>query len=319
MIGLGSGFSARPFDERARIAQRLLPLYEEDPDPGVHGAVEWTLKKWGFEKQVFDLRSRLAGVPRGGKGWFVTPKLHTMIVVRGPVRFLVGSPDDEPGRDINEGRHEVTIDYSFAVSAHEVTFAQYRECDHGAYRNPAITPSEECPKSFVSWISAGRYCNWLTEQAGMHEDEQCYPAEHGDRTKVRVPDDFLHRPGFRLPTVHEWEYVARSGAVTSRFFGNAESDLVNYAWFGLNSGGRTWPVGSLRPNPLGFFDLYGNVFEWCEFAPPAGTWEMGPLRGGGFRSMERYLRSAMPGTEKRAEDYSYLGFRIAMTLDNSRD
>jgi formylglycine-generating enzyme required for sulfatase activity len=135
-----------------------------------------------------------------------------------------------------------------------------------------------------------------------------------------LPDDFLRRHGFRLPTEHEWEYVARAGSSTSRFFGNAESDLDKYAWFARNSGsegGHTWPVGRLRPNPLGLFDIYGNVHEWCEIWPPAANPERGPIRGGGYRSSSKFLRSAMPERDSRtAKPYSYLGFRIAMTLES---
>jgi len=113
--------------------------------------------------------------------------------------------------------------------------------------------------------------------------------------------------------------VTRAGSSTSRFFGNAESDLDKYAWFARSSGpdgGHTWPVGRLRPNPMGLFDIYGNVDEWCEIWPPAATSELGPLRGGGYRSSAKFLRSAMPGRESRLmKPYSYFGYRIALTLE----
>ncbi len=314
VIGLGSGFQALAPKERAPIAQRLLLLFSEDPDSGVHGAAEWVLRKWGFDKQILDAKTRLAKRPRDGKNWFITTKLHTMIVVKAPGQFMVGSPRDEPGRDISEAQHNVTIDYSFAISAHEVTFAQYREFHGDVEFESDVSPSEECPKNFVSWSAAALYCNWATEKAGTHPNEPFYTVESGDRPRVPLPDDFRRRPGFRLPTDHEWEYVARAGAVTSRFFGNADSDLDKYAWFALNSDGRTWPVGVLRPNPLGMFDIYGNAAEWCEFAPPGGSDERGPTRGGGFRATRKFLRSAMPGPEPRDTHYSFFGFRIAMTL-----
>jgi eukaryotic-like serine/threonine-protein kinase len=314
LIGLGSAFSNLPPEERALFAQRMLFEYERDPDPGVHGAAEWVLRKWGFEQAILDVKKRLAGKPRDGKGWFITPKLHTMIVVPVPGEFSIGSPDHEPGRDKSEGRHDVSIDYSFAISAHEVTLAQYREFHGDEEFEPELSPSDQCPKNFVSWSIGALYCNWLTTEVGMRDDERCYPPAERVGTALRAPDDLVRRPGFRLPTDHEWEYAARAGAVTSRFFGNAELDLPKYAWFSLNSEGRTWPVGLLRPNPLGLFDLYGNVDEWCEFARSGGGSDAGPLRGGGFRATGKFLRSAMPGRELRTTHYSYLGFRIAMTL-----
>ncbi len=54
LIGLGSGFTNLSASERDTNAKRLLALYESDPDPGVHGAAEWVLRKWGFEQQVPD-------------------------------------------------------------------------------------------------------------------------------------------------------------------------------------------------------------------------------------------------------------------------
>jgi hypothetical protein len=73
--------------------------YEADADPGVHGAAEWVLRKRGFDAQREAAGRRPAGKPAGDKGWFVTPKLHTMILARPPGRFIIGSPDDEPGHD----------------------------------------------------------------------------------------------------------------------------------------------------------------------------------------------------------------------------
>ena len=291
-----------------------MSLYKEDPDSGVHGAAEWVLRKWGFENQILDVKNRLAGMPRDRKGWFITPKLHTMIVVSAPGSFTVGSPIDERDRDKNEGRHEVAIHYSFAISAHEVTFAQFRESRGDVQLDSTLAPSEECPKMSVSWSAAAGYCNWLTEKLGMQEGKRCYPTMEGERAGARLPDDFLSRPGVRLPTIHEWEYVARAGAMTSRFFGNADSDLDKYAWFSLNSSAHTWPVGRLRPNPLGLFDIYGNVSEWCEILPLGGTSEVGQVRGGGYRSTGKFLRSAMPEVTERENQFAFLGFRIAMTL-----
>jgi formylglycine-generating enzyme required for sulfatase activity len=117
-----------------------------------------------------------------------------------------------------------------------------------------------------------------------------------------------------LPTEIEWEYVARAGARTSRFYGNAESDLVKYAWCAVNSKNRTWPVGRKRPNPLGFFDIYGNIDEWCEVWPTVDPSWPGATRGGGFRATAKFLRSAMPHEEQRTTVFSFYGFRIAMTL-----
>ena len=60
------------------------------------------------------------------------------------------------------------------------------------------------------------------------------------------------------------EYATRAGALTSRHYGETEELLANYAWYNKNSQGRTWAVGSLKPNDFGRFDMHGNVFTWCQ-------------------------------------------------------
>jgi formylglycine-generating enzyme required for sulfatase activity len=66
-----------------------------------------------------------------------------------------------------------------------------------------------------------------------------------------------------MPTEAEFEYACRAGAITSRYYGQSEELLGKYAWYIMNSQNHSWPVGSLKPNDWGLFDMLGNVWTSC--------------------------------------------------------
>ena len=153
--------------------------------------------------------------------------------------------------------------------------------------------------------------------------------QEGEVTKLK--ENYLSLTGYRLPTEAEMEYATRAGALTSRYFGETEELLGKYAWYLKNSEERTWPVGSLKPNDLGLFDVQGNVYTWCQEshkAYPEGNAmsddnEDGLIvlntvnrafRGGSFNTQSSNVRSANRGDlVPTGRSYNF-GFRPARTL-----
>jgi formylglycine-generating enzyme required for sulfatase activity len=289
-----------PAAEREALAGRLLTLYREHPDPGLHGAIDWVLRqKWGKAKELAGIDAELAGEARGrvvvralveaaipvagvpvfvgpflpappaavGKDWFVNGEGQTYAVVRGPVEFTMGSPKTEPGRnEVNEPPHRKRIPRTFVIGTKEVTVEQFLRFRPKHDWVKRYSPRPDTPAVTVMWYDAAAYCNWLSEREGIPPDQWCYePAKGGEFGEgMRMKAGHLKLTGYRLPTEAEWEFACRGGAVTARYHGRGEDLLPRYGWFAKNAEDRAWPVGSLRPNELGLFDTLGNALEWVE-------------------------------------------------------
>ena len=249
---------------------------------------------------------------------FVCPKM----VAVPPGSFRMGSPSGEAKRVDNEGPvHTVTITYTFAVSIHEVTFAEWDHCAaQGGCSSGIYSPHDESwgrrdrPVINVSWHDAKAYVDWLSERTG--------------------------KP-YRLLTEAEWEYAARAGTATPFHFGNTISagqanydgrylypSIDDYDAAGTYRN-QTIPVGSFPANKFGLHDVHGNVWEWVEDcwhedyegAPADGSaWTAGGdcslrvIRGGSWFDFPWYLRSALRGRVSADVPSRYYGFRVALTL-----
>jgi formylglycine-generating enzyme required for sulfatase activity len=294
------------------------------------------------------------------------PDGAAMVVVRGPVSVRMGSPATERGRmpapdSAAEPLHTVVIPRSFAIAATEVTVAQFRRfldanpevATHYQYDGAPsrmadvhrlFSPDDDGPAIAVTWYEAAMFCNWLSAREGLPPSEWVYPAGLL-RDGFEMPADYLQRRGYRLPTEPEWEYAARAGTSTARFFGESEDRLGEYAVFARHpprtkddpvdprDPQRTSRVGQLEPNPLGLFDVYGNVWEWTQdrverfqTSDVAEDREDAVLRvsdrdartrrGGAFPYGAAFARSALRGpvTSVPTNRRDNVGFRIARTV-----
>ncbi len=333
ILSLGE-FDPDSLAERPALVAKLLQTYRGAGDPGLHGAAEWLLRRLkqhdklreSDEQLQRDKAARIEGIrhylasrdasapeanPVTDARWYVNGQRQTMVVIPGPVEFVMGSPPTEAGRELRENQHKRRISRTFALAAKSVTLAEYQRFDPGyGGETRQWSPSGDCPVLGISWFQAAAYCNWLSKQEGLPESEWCYvpardealpglaasipgllssppgpmlavcglyPGRTDPEYKVgmKLAANYLKRGGYRLPTEAEMEFATRAGSVTSRYYGETEELLPKYAWYLKNAQDRSWPVGSKKPNDFGLFDVQGNVFTWCQerFQPYPGSKE----------------------------------------------
>lgn len=323
LLSLGDfGEDCLPAGDRQALVPRLLGLYRDDPDAGTREAAGWLLRRWGRQDRAAATdRELAAGKVQGHRRWYVNGQRQTMVLVP-PGEFEMGE---------GERRKTVRLGRGFALSAREVTVAEFLlfRKDHRVETRSTLTT--DCPVNEVSWYDAAAYCNWLSKEEGIPEDQWCYVRNdkglYGPGMKVKA--DALNRSGYRLPTVAEWEYACRASSTTRWSMGKTKEPLGRYAWFMANSGMRSRPAGHLRPNDLGLFDLHGNVWEWCQDSSDARGVEGAadprkedrvddrsrrPLRGGAFLNDPEAVRSASRNWNPPANHTGADGFRLARTL-----
>ena len=201
---------------------------------------------------------------------------------------------------------DVDIATGFALSKHEITFAEY---DRFAEATGALRPASGAgtargplPAVNVSWADAAAYAAWLSAATG--------------------------RP-YRLPSEAEWEYAARAGQATAYSWGaEPGEERANCAGCGRGGAGAALPVGRFAPNAWGLHDMHGNVWEWT-LDCPAG-WRLAPRppaaapgadqcsqrvrRGGSFAHSARRMRAASRDITNPELRSANTGFRVLLEL-----
>lgn len=277
------------------------------------------------------------------------PSCPEMVVVPAGV-FVMGTPASALGGGAASAEAQTTvirIARPFALGRYEVTRGEFaafvRDAGHeiragcrtwddafGRFSDDArrtwldpgrpVEPDERHPVNCVSWSDAQAYVQWLARKTGQP---------------------------YRLPSAAEWEYAARAGTTTLRFWGDDPQDGCDYA----NTYDRTareayrlgWAdagcsdgypdlafVGQFKPNALGLYDMIGNLAEWTEDCwtgsyvgrPTDGsawTWLGGcdrrVLRGGGWVAPPDWSRSGHHGEAAATDRADFIGFRVALDLD----
>ncbi|HVA51322.1 MAG TPA: bifunctional serine/threonine-protein kinase/formylglycine-generating enzyme family protein [Pirellulales bacterium] len=191
----------------------------------------------------------------------------------------VANPDDKQSQECIKSQspqHKVVLTRPFYLATREVTQKEYEVVtgvnpsyfaktglDNDFVRQVADLDTANFPVDGVSWNDAAEFCNNL----GRHEALKPFYFRADDTVTP------LKGNGYRLPTEAEWEFACRAGTTTKFWTGDREEDLISAGWFGRNSGGRTHQVAELAENPLGLFDVHGNVLEWIEDSWQAASYE----------------------------------------------
>ncbi len=223
--------------------------------------------------------------------------------------FQMGSPDSEQGRYGDETQHAVTLTKGFSMGMYEITKRQWRAVMGTSPWEDwpsGVIDDEDSPAVCISWEDAQEFVEALSDYSDM---------------------------AFRLPTSAEWEYACRAGTETRYYWGEDPSYMLigygQYAWFEANAefgGGRyAHVVGRMLPNRWGFYDMSGNVWEWCQdywhgnsagpeidpAGPNSGTDRI--ARGGSWETGATFCRSAKK-TNNYPTYYDHtLGFRVVRT------
>ena len=230
---------------------------------------------------------------------------HVEISLPGGVRMeMIYCPPGyfRMGDNRNGGSPIVRLSHGFWLGRYPVTQLQWRSVMGD---NPSRFKGDQLPIESVSWNDCQRFLQKVGDVAGFR---------------------------LRLPTEAEWEYACRAGTTTDFNWG------VNWSWDSKNSfsanlncggvagSGKTTPVGKYRANAWGFYDMHGNVWEWCNdwygkqlsrdaidpLGPDEGTYRV--RRGGGWHSDNYSCRSHARDNGNPSIRYDDGGFRLAGTL-----
>ena len=165
---------------------------------------------------------------------------------------------------------------------------------HILRKNPSQFKAAKHPVEQVAWKEAVEFCGRLSD----------------------LPSEKRAKRVYRLPTEAEWECACRGGITAAYSFENDRGQLSNYAWWKVNSGDATHPVGLKKPNPWGLYDMHGNVWEWCGdlFNPSSGSARVD--RGGSWNDFATDCRSASRSKNYPSFRYHYNGFRVVCVLSS---
>ncbi len=243
----------------------------------------------------------------------ITNHLGMTFIRVAPGTFLMGSPETEEHRTGNETQHQIHIKKSFYLQQNEVTLEQWRAVMGNSWFIKR-DGTARTPVTRVSFYDVQKFIKKLNKKGSAQ---------------------------YRLPSEAEWEYACRAGTTTAYSWGNdidcSKAMYANnqkklcdccdyYRSVGLPVNGPA-PVGSFAPNPWGFYDMHGNVWEWCADVysddirtPGVNTYDLFSSRprvrrGGSWYKYGQFLRSANRTYAHPGARFQTTGFRLVRETD----
>ena len=202
-----------------------------------------------------------------GLTWEVTNSIGVKLILIPPGHFTMGP---------NGSTYRVTISKPFYIGSTEITLGQYRhfKSEHRIEGAANEFNADDRPAAMVSWDEAREFCKWLSDQ----------------------PEERKLGRSYSLPTEAQWEWAARAGTATTRYFGDDDTRQKDFCWFNdtytpnpkheTDGRGRR-AVAQLPANAWGLHDMLGNVWEWCDdrrIDERTGETRDPVMRGGSWRS-----------------------------------
>jgi sulfatase modifying factor 1 len=240
-------------------------------------------------------------LPNDSRGVFVSNRylIGSDVQAEGAV-FYGCYPIVQGAMNIGFGKFDETIIVQpFLIAQSQVTQALYTAVTN---KNPSHFRGAERPVEQVSWFDMLHLANKLLGTDPCYTD-----IGSGDQDAAEWIEGCR---GFRLPTEQEWEYVCRA---ISPYTYSGGDNLKEVAWYRINSKYQTNPVGQLKLNAFGAYDMSGNIDEWCwDLHRELKSWRV--LRGGAWGHDVEILRAAYSSSDRPTVQRSGNGGRLARSL-----
>jgi sulfatase modifying factor 1 len=211
------------------------------------------------------------------------------------------------------GETEVTQGLFFAVMG--FSYSKFKTKSKGPNKNPV---------EMVSWYDCIEFCNRLSDYFGLDHcyvlKDKIFCSDYGYPLSINKANvTFIEwANGFRLPREWEWQIAAMAGTRNKYAGANDDESLKRVAWFDKNSGDRTHPVARKLPNEWGFYDMSGNVSEWCEnsYVPDNNKVSSADraIRGGRWSGKASISCSAFRYNSSPDQATYTRGFRVARSI-----